>query len=155
MNTKWIIAGVLLLILLGGGTVIYNQTRGLRNNNPGNIRKSGTKWQGEIPGDDPDFVTFITPELGIRALGVLIRNYQRLYKLSTIRDIISRYAPPSENDTESYINAVSRDMNIDADQDISLESPAILSGFVQAIIRHENGLQPYNVATIDKGISLA
>lgn len=89
-------------------------TRGLRNNNPLNIRRvPGQHWKGQEPpsnsplkGEDREFVQFSSVEYGIRAAFVLLRTYSRKYKLNCIRDIITRWAPPSENDTERYIKNV-------------------------------------------------
>ena len=88
-------------------------TRGLRNNNPLNIRRvAGQRWKGEIlpsiQGGDGggSFVRFESIEYGIRAAFVLLRTYAIKYKANCIQDIISRWAPPSENDTEKYIKNV-------------------------------------------------
>ena len=88
------------------------KTLGERNNNPLNIRKvPGTHWKGELPsiqgGDGGgSFVRFSSIEFGLRAAFVLLRTYSAKYHANCIRDIISRWAPPSENDTEAYIRSV-------------------------------------------------
>ena len=90
-------------------------TIGERNNNPLNIRKvPGTHWKGELPQSTPPlggdggglFVRFTTLEHGIRAAYQILDTYRRKYKAVCIEDIISRWAPPSENDTEAYIRSV-------------------------------------------------
>ena len=83
-------------------------TRGQRNNNPLNIRRVvGTCWKGSIaPQTDPDFVQFITAEWGIRAAFCIIETYRKKYQAVCVEDIISRWAPPSENNTREYIRAV-------------------------------------------------
>ena len=87
-------------------------TLGELNNNPPNIRKvPGTHWKGELPsiqgGDGGgSFVQFTTLEHGIRAAYQILDTYRRKYKAVCIDDIISRWAPPSENDTEAYIRSV-------------------------------------------------
>ena len=83
-------------------------TRGIRNNNPLNIRRvAGTRWKGQSSFQgDKDFVQFERMEWGIRAAFVLLRTYAIKYKANCIQDIISRWAPPSENDTEKYIKNV-------------------------------------------------
>ena len=126
-------------------------TRGERNNNPGNIRKSAIEWKGEVSGDDKAFETFNTPEEGIRALAVLLKNYYKKHGLKTVRKIINRYAPANENDTDAYIDAVCKDMEVMADQILVL-SDTVLFNFVTAIIRHENGRIIYNTETIKKGV---
>ena len=83
-------------------------TRGLRNNNPLNIRRvAGTKWKGQAAEQrDKSFVQFESLDWGLRAAFVLLRTYAIKYKANCIRDIITRWAPPSENDTEKYIKNV-------------------------------------------------
>ncbi len=86
-------------------------TRGERNNNPLNIRRVvGTHWRGEIvsPIDDKEFVQFSSLEHGIRAAFCLLRTYRNKYKAVCIEDIITRWAPPTENDTRKYICDVCR-----------------------------------------------
>ena len=89
------------------------QPRGIRNNNPGNIRH-GAKWQGlkENSRDlDPAFCVFKNPIYGIRALAKGLLNYKKLYGLNTVRSIISRYAPPNENQTLAYIQSVAKPLS--------------------------------------------
>ena len=83
-------------------------TRGELNCNPLNIRRvAGTTWKGQrAEQTDHAFVQFRTIEWGIRAAFVLLRTYSTKYHVNCIRDIISRWAPPSENDTEAYIRSV-------------------------------------------------
>ena len=90
-------------------------TLGELNNNPLNIRKvPGTHWKGELPQSTPPlggdggglFVRFESMEWGLRAAFVLLRTYSAKYHANCIRDIISRWAPPTENDTEKYIKNV-------------------------------------------------
>lgn len=152
---RWIPWVVALVLFFGGGAVAYTLTRGVRNNNPGNIRKGTDQWRGLAPPDqqtDPAFWRFLAPEWGIRAMVRILMSY-RAQGLQTVRSIISRWAPPSENDTGSYIEAVRKAVGVGADEplDYAQQLPALL----RAIIRHENGFQPYSDATIAKGIALA
>ena len=82
--------------------------RGLRNNNPLNIRISGTPWQGKIePNTDGQFEQFTSLEFGLRAALVNIRTYIRAYRLNTVQSIISRWAPSSDgNNVKAYIEVV-------------------------------------------------
>lgn len=133
------------------------QPRGIRNNNPGNIRW-GSPWQGLVPADkhtDPDFCQFISAAWGIRALCRILITYKDSYGLDTISKIIGRWAPSSENDTASYIADVSLSMNKGADDVIDTHTYEDMLGLVIAIIRHENGQQPYDVVTLSKGLQLA
>lgn len=100
-------------------------TRGIRNNNPANIRL-GCKWKGlvETP-TDKEFCQFITMSWGVRALLVTLRTYVVKHKLHTIRDIIYRWAPPSDgNNTEKYVEFVERAVR-EIDSPITLTLKAI------------------------------
>jgi hypothetical protein len=136
--------------------VPFMSARGIRNNNPGNIRK-GNDWLGERTAQtDAAFEEFATPEYGIRALGKVLLGYQDKYGLRTVRAIISRWAPPTENNTSAYVSSVAAAMGVGADTPISLRvQPALLTALVVAIIKHENGAQPYSLAQIDAGLSMA
>jgi len=127
--------------------------RGIRNNNPGNIdRHAGTVWKGASPDQSTDsrFVVFTGPEWGIRAIARILRQYQAR-GVQTLSQVISTWAPPSENDTGSYIRRVTSETGIRPDQLVLTEHyPAIIA----AIIRHENGQQPYSADIIARGIEL-
>lgn len=86
-------------------------SRGIRNNNPLNIRRTREVWQGaSAKQTDPAFVQFDTTAHGYRAAWKLLDNYClrfiRERRPFTLRNIIARWAPPAENDTESYIRTV-------------------------------------------------
>lgn len=130
-------------------------TRGERNNNPGNIRISPVNWQGKVVGGDAAFETFATPQAGIRALALNLRNYQRNYGLNTVRQIVTRYAPASENNTAAYIAAVAAQMGVGPDDALNLEDDAMLERLVAAIITHENGRNIYAQADIANAVRLA
>jgi hypothetical protein len=138
--------------------------RGFRNNNPGNIRHSGIAWEGQSAQQpDPGFVTFADPEHGIRALARIILNYQSRYGLATTEAIIGRWAPPSENNTAAYVQAVANAVGVPANSPLSLrENLPMLRTFVAAIIAQENGspraagrTEWYDAATVDRAIALA
>lgn len=117
--------------------------RGVANHNPGNLVYVDTiQWQGQT-GHDGRFCTFDSAANGIRALCRQLMVYQDKYGLRTIRNIITRWAPPSENDTEAYIRAVCHFM-VTAEGDLlELHNDLILASLATAIITHENGQQPY------------
>lgn len=130
--------------------------RGIRNNNPGNIRW-GDDWQGLMPlasRTDKSFCQFIKPEYGIRAMIIILRNYQSKYGLKTITGIIQRWAPSSENDTQAYINSVAQATGTDADKPIDLTDSRKLIPLLQAIIKHENGSQPYEFDVFIRALDL-
>ena len=142
----WLLLGALVV---GGGVAVY-KARGLRNNNPGNLRASDRySWQGQVGVDADGFVIFDRWQAGMRALMINLRNQQNIHGLDTVADIITKYAPPSENDTAAYIGAVSNALGVTPGQRISLRDPAVLSAFAQAVTRHENGLMPYDLAAVD------
>lgn len=82
-------------------------TRGIRNNNPGNIRRA-CNWKGSLNiSTDPEFCQFISMSYGVRALLITLRTYVVKHHLHTVREIITRWAPPSDgNNTERYIKFV-------------------------------------------------
>jgi hypothetical protein len=129
-------------------------TRGIRNHNPGNIRKTSIKWDGEVGGGDATFETFCSPEYGIRALAKLLINYNKLHGLNTIRGLINRWAPPSENDTDEYVRFVEKKTGYPADQVLDMGSPAMLVFLCRAIIHFENGGDPYSSEVFD-GVRMA
>jgi hypothetical protein len=81
--------------------------RGLRNNNPLNIRHNADVFQGEIKGTDKSFKTFSSMPYGYRAAFVTLATYLSR-GWNTIEKIISHWAPPNENDTGSYVAAVEK-----------------------------------------------
>lgn len=145
-------------LLAGGeavGTYFMNMAapRGIRNNNPGNLRP-GSQWKGlATPSiDSGNFLIFISPYWGIRALTIDLLNKQKR-GLNTIRKIINVYAPPVENNTTAYIAAIARATNTGADEGIDLAANyGKLYNFVTGIISHENGQMPYTEQQIREGI---
>ena len=117
--------------------------RGIRNHNPLNIRRSKDQWKGMTEAQtDRAFVQFKSLEYGWRAAFYLLtRTYYHKYRLYTIRGIISRWAPESENNTSAYIENVSRLTGIDSDEPIGIpaEQPSrwMMVGVAMAI--QENG----------------
>ncbi len=115
--------------------------RGIRNNNPGNIRRDGTPWQGLAldQSGDREFCVFADAVSGIRALARTLITYQDKHGLGTVREMIHRWAPPSENDTEVYVQQVARAVGVLPTTRIDVHAYAHLEPLVQAIIRHECG----------------
>lgn len=129
------------------------QPRGIRNHNPGNIRH-GDKWNGLAPEQaDTSFCTFIDPQHGIRAMGKILLNYERRYGLNTVAGIINRWAPPVENNTDSYAAHVAHQLGVDPDEAINVGEH--LEELVSAITLHENGVNPYDPEVIMEGCHLA
>ncbi|EPK0911251.1 hypothetical protein WJB00_000797 [Klebsiella pneumoniae] len=130
-------------------------TRGIRNNNPGNLEASSSNpWVGQT-GSDGRFAKFETPEHGIRALGRNLISYQR-QGIDTVGEIINRWAPPSDNnDTAAYIKAVCAQLGVTANQPLDASNPDTLQALCAAIIKHENGTQPYSPDQLSTGVSAA
>lgn len=137
-------------------------SRGVRNNNPGNI-EVGEAWQGIATGADilshqkneTRFVVFKNPEFGVRAITKILQTYRVKYGLNTVRGIINRWAPPVENNTDDYVEFVSKFMNVNPDDKLDTSKVNVLNPLITAIIRRENREQPYSETTILMGISLA
>ena len=134
--------------------------RGIRNNNPGNIDYNpANAWQGQLkpdPAIEKRFARFDTPENGIRALGKLLRTYQRKHGLKTVKAIISRWAPSLENDTTAYVRSVeSKIPGVKSGADVDVSNPLVMRAFVVAIIEHENANYQYVASVIDEGVRRA
>lgn len=126
-------------------------TRGIRNNNPANIRL-GCNWKGLAEKQtDKEFCQFTTMTWGVRALLVTLRTYVVKYHLHTVREIITRWAPPSDgNNTEKYIEFVEDGIkNIEATKYMTLQkvdfklefqhSECILYLWAKAMCKMESG----------------
>ena len=117
-------------------------SRGYRNCNPGNIRINGDKFQGEIiPSQDKSFKQFESMDYGYRAIFKILGNYQRNYKLDTIRKMIGRWAPENENDTLAYVMTVSDRSGISPDEPVSADNREMMIRIVAAMSYVENGVE--------------
>ena len=130
-------------------------TKGIRLNNPGNIEQ-GQKWQGlsDVQAD-PRFCSFTDAEYGIRELVKILLTYQMKYKINTIEGMITRWAPANENPTAAYISNVAKWSGFSAKTVVDLKNRETLANIAKAIIRQENGVQPYTDDLIDIGVDLA
>ena len=140
--------------------------RGIRNNNPLNIRHSADRWQGARKVQtDPSFVQFKTMAYGYRAAWRTLQTYYERFcmqsKPFTVRNIIERWAPPSENDTEAYIRTVLKLSGIGGKE--NLLPPANASGYgrlsklIGSMTVMENGIRMNQVdeEAIAEGYRLA
>jgi hypothetical protein len=124
-----------------------------RNNNPGNIRYNpANNWQGQIGPGEGGFVKFTTRVYGWRALASLIRTYKERYQLDTIRKIITRFAPPSENNTEAYIAALERKFGTGP---IRVQNYQTMKELCKAIAAIEGGNWEWPEDELDQGLRLA
>lgn len=127
--------------MMGKDGLRQYEMRGLRNNNPGNIRLSPEMFKGEIsPSSDPAFKQFRSIAYGYRAMFAILRTYINTHKLITIRQIINRWAPKEDgNDTDAYIYAVCRYANIKADEELIFDKKDMCA-IVAAMSKVENGI---------------
>ena len=119
--------------------------RGIRNNNPLNIRRSKDQWKGlKAQQTDTQFCQFESLEYGWRAAFYLLtRTYYHKYRLYTIRMIINKWAPPNENQTSKYIENVCRLTGIAPDEPIGIPSdhPARWMAVGRAMAIQECGME--------------
>lgn len=120
-------------------------TRGIRNNNPGNIEAHGGPNDGR-------FAVYQSPETGLKAMGSLLTRYQTKYNRNTINEIIHRWAPPKENDTAAYVARVSKIAGIGADDPVDLKDTGVLAKIMQGMITVENGHNPYPEQLIEASL---
>ena len=116
-------------------------TRGVRNNNPGNLRTTNIAWQGKIPlsqntDHNKEFEQFTEIKFGIRAMLRDLTNDIDKGK-NTVRKLITEYAPPSENNTQKYIDVISKAVGLDPDQTIKIVDAKFYLVIARAIIKHE------------------
>lgn len=128
--------------------------RGLRNCNPGNIRKNGIVYSGEVVlSKDETFKQFTTMAYGYRAIFVVLHTYARKYGINTIATMIARYAPATENHTQKYIDAVSEWSGVPATSHLTTTNADVMVPIVAAMSRVENGV-PAVMADVDSGWKL-
>lgn len=133
---------------------VTTDKRGFRNNNWLNIRISNNNWQGKIANNtDGQFEQFETPELGIRAATRNIRTYGQR-GLQTVKDIISTWAPASENNTASYIQNVASRMGVDSNQTLDLNDTDTMVKLISAMTISENG-RAGDESIIRRGVEMA
>ena len=110
--------------------------RGYRNNNPLNIRRTETRWQGQVDGDDKAFCSFASPVYGWRAALIILMRTYRKRGWNTIQEIIAHWAPDNENDTAAYTRNMVRLTGIPPDRVLNM---ADYKPLAKAMARFENG----------------
>ncbi len=123
--------------------VFISERRGIRLSNPLNIENNGIAWKG-LAASQPDerFYNFKSPEWSFRAAYRIMQTYKNKYGLNTIAGIVTRWAPPHENQTRDYIANVSGWSGIGADEVINTNEE--YARIIGAMTRMENGVNPYN-----------
>lgn len=131
--------------------------RGVRNNNPLNIRESEgdtTQWQGErLLNSDSAFEEFTNPVYGFRAGARILRSYNR-QGINTLSGIIARFAPSHENDTDHYVKTISKWTGIPATLPINTSDNVTLASVLHAMSRMEVG-NYYTLKTARAGVDIA
>ena len=117
--------------------------RGIRNNNPGNLNFVHQPGAVLEPGPNARFARFPTAEAGLAALRDQLRRYILRDGIDTVAGIIGKWAPPTENNTAAYIRGVAHALGVEPDTRLGPPSPRLLTGLMNAIIRFENGQNPY------------
>ena len=117
-----------------------NAPRGIRNNNPLNIRV-GNDWQGERkPNTDGAFEQFTTMQYGYRAAFKLLKAYIEKHHCRTVRFIINRWAPPKENNTNAYLKRVVEISGLNPDAIIAFNQKQNMIDLAYAMTIVENGV---------------
>lgn len=137
MMTCLVLVGLLLNAAMSGPSVAYH--------NPGNLVKSGSTWVGETERQGR-YTAFRSAYYGLRALCIVILRYEQRHHIDTLEEFVYRFAPPSENNTDNYINFLSSELGIGRRQKISLS--VVLPSLVKAVIKFEQGTMPYNDAQL-------
>lgn len=128
--------------------------RGIRNCNPGNIRITKDKWKGlKKPQTDAAFFQFVETKWGYRALIRTLQNYRRIHGCQSIADLINRWAPQCENNTQGYIIRVCRDMQVPTTYIPDVEDKGTMCALAAAISVVENGI-PAVMADVEAGWDL-
>lgn len=128
--------------------------RGIRNNNPLNIR-IGNVWLGEVQNPtDPDFEQFVHIKYGLRAGFVLLRRYINHYHRNTVPMILAAWAPSSENNTLKYIDYVCQHAHITNTSTIKFEDKETMIMLVKAMCKYECG-SDIDIRTISEAYDMA
>lgn len=128
--------------------------RGIRNNNPLNIR-IGNTWLGERANPtDNAFEEFVSIEYGYRAAFCILRRYIRRYGKNTITAIVSTWAPANENNTQRYIDFVAAQMKISPNETIAYSDRERMTRLVAAMQLMECGV-PADMAKVINGYDMA
>lgn len=128
---------------------------GVRLNNPGNLEQ-GQPWKGLSKEQKHSrFCTFDTPEYGIRAMARIIIGYAERYQLTTLDQVIAKYAPKGENDVSSYVRFVQSASGIDRGSYTNFADKDVLLRLLPAMVRMEQGVQPYSIEQFHSAIDAA
>lgn len=129
-------------------------TRAERNNNPGNLNYAGQAGATLEDGSGARFAKFGSTAEGVSALARQLQRYGER-GLDTVSKIINKYAPSSENNTQAYIDALSKRLGVSGDQKLDLNDSGTLSNLIKGISRHESGKDYLSDSDVMTGLSMA
>jgi hypothetical protein len=117
---------------------VADQPRGIRNNNPLNLTGH---WDGQIGSDGP-FAQFASVDDGRAAADRNLQAYASKHGINTVAGVVSRWAPPSENDTHAYVSKVSDALGVDPNAPLDMSDPQLRTKLLGAMEAHETGQAP-------------
>ncbi len=130
------------------------EPRGIRNNNPGNLKHiQGIDWEGALGEDSDDFLVFESADYGLRALARLLHTYAAHDGVRTIDQLIGRYAPGGVTSVDHYAKFVADDVGVSPCQTIDVDH--LIPLIMRAIIWFENGKDPYDRVQIRDAVAAA
>ncbi|MGL4379653.1 MAG: structural protein P5 [Vibrio sp.] len=148
------------LIILGGiAAILYTGAkemtpRGIRNKNPLNIEyNKANDWDGQT-GVEPEgrFARFSSAKYGIRAGAKLLSNYMTIHNKWSVIAILERFAPSTENHTANYAKFVANEVGVSVSERLTTSH---IPAMVKAMIKFENGINPYTDDYIKQGCQMA
>ena len=164
MKNRTMIISVSLAILITGLLIAKkmksylnnaNLSRGLKNNNPGNIRLTADKWLGQVPATDStdkSFVQFSAVAYGFRAMITVIMNIILKRKPRDLREFVNIYAPPIENNSSNYYSFL---LNSGSKNIPGTESEMILLVYNMIIMENGQAIKSFiSSADIKEGFDL-
>lgn len=157
--------------LIAGGValtafILYEltmQPRGIRNNNPGNLRPRDSDPLDDyigVSGEEGGYLKFFSSYYGLRAAARNLRSYAVRHGIYNLQGVAMRWAPKSENDTADYIRTLSQVSGFSATQPLQLTDPETCRQVLKGIVVSENGYKflrfPwYSDAEIDRAVNSA
>lgn len=143
--------------------MVQSILRGIKNNNPGNLRFTGTKWKGLKGQDSKGFCIFDTPENGLRAAALnvffvvgILQNAKKPINLENFGDL---WAPVSDNPGSTpgqYGRDLAKTMGVSSTATMDLTDQSVMALLLPAIVKNENGIFPaYSAQVYASGISAA
>ncbi|AQM20513.1 structural protein [Vibrio anguillarum] len=157
MKLSLFVVLLLTVVYLMKKQIVTTEPRGVLANNPLNIESNvNNNWIGKVtPSVDKRFETFRAPEYGFRAGAILLRDtYQKRYGLETISELIHKFAPSHENESDHYAQFVASQLGVSPHEPINLQSDATLAKMMHAMSVMEVG-RFYSLEQAQEGVRMA